>query len=109
MGGLLKFENQSPSERKKACSQLLNLNSPDLLEEGIEFFRENANAEDTTRLKLAWKIWEKFMDKALPNQTKHEIETTTKADPQFLAFKEKQRIELAKKRIEGADYEVLDD
>jgi 23S rRNA G2445 N2-methylase RlmL len=109
MGALSEFEGKTPKEMRNLCLEALKQASPRLLEEGMEKYKEFINSDDPAVQKMGIDIWKTLMNKALPNQTKHEVEVATQVDKgymEYLAIKEQKRKRLEMKE---ADYEVQDE
>jgi hypothetical protein len=107
MGALSEFNNKSGKDIRNLTLEALKKKSPELFEEGIEKYKEWINSSDPAQQKLGLEIWKVLMNKALPNQTKHEITQEMTVDPKYIEWKERQ----AQKRIEmqEAEYKVVDD
>lgn len=106
MAGLLTFEGDTPAERRKQTAELLKAESPFLFEAAMDFFKDNKESDDPVKMKIAWDtIYKTMINKALPNVTKQEIETTTKVPADFHDYLEWKRKQIA---MEYTDYKVED-
>jgi len=101
-----------PKQQKELLKNFLLDKTPRILERSFQFLVDNLdNGDDPEKMKLAHKMAHKFIDKTVATVNKVEVEETTQMSPEIMeAMKlvmSNRRAEKEKK-IENADYEVVD-